>query len=259
MFSFAYLAVSIIYIIVIFVLIFGSAFLLSYINQRRNYLFQVKLFYWILISFLILLNLIVILSPVFLRNDDGWVLFLEFSTMIISITSTIFLAKTNPDVVSNSHNEELYAKRKNQFRYLVPIVLVLFLISTVVFWILFYRIPYGSDEGMAGFLLFTLMRFNAVSFIPICGIFYLQSKEKVAGKVGNLKSNLKTIKILTVFTLIGIFSTIAPVISIYMKETRQKFLAANILFYYIFIIGSISTLILLYFVNKNKVILEKNV
>ena len=200
-----------------------------------------------------------ILSPVFLRNDEGWVKFLEFSAIIIGLPSVIFISKINPDVDFKSLNKKQSVRKRNVYKYLVPSVYVLLFLSTIIFWILFWRIPYGTSEGISIFLLFTLLRFNIVSFIPICGIIHFLRKETKSKNHSFSKSNLKVTLSLAVFTLVSIFSTIGPVVFKYMQETRKKFVAANILFYYVFIIGAISTLILLYFVNKNKVILEKNV
>ncbi len=199
-----------------------------------------------------------ILSPVFLRNDEGWVKFLEFSAIIIGLPSVIFISKINPDVDFKSLNKKQSVRKRNVYKYLVPSVYVLLFISTIIFWILFWRIPYGTSEGISIFLLFTLLRFNIVSFIPICGIIHFLRKETISKNHSFSYSNLKVTLSLAVFTLVSIFSTIGPVVFKYMQETRKKFVAANILFYYVFIIGAISTLILLYFVNKNKVILEKN-
>ena len=224
-----------------------------YSRKIRNEMFVANIFYWFLVSALIIISSVVILSPVFLRNDQGWILFLENMIIIISLPSLIFISKINPNIEFFSQNKKQIVRKRRALKYLIPTIYVILFLSTKMFWIIFWIIPYGADEGISFFLLFNLLRFNMVSFIPFCGIIQFIREESLSIKQTISIINLKVMIPLVLFTLTGIFSTIGPVISFYINETRKKFIAANIIFYYVFIIGAVTTLFLLFLVEIYKI------
>ncbi len=207
-------------------------------------------FYWFLVSSLILTNIIVILSPVFLKNDEGWVFFLYFTAIIIGLPSLVFISAINPRNNLDTKNYEQKSKKKSILKFLIPTVMILLISSTIVFFALSYVRIYGSDEGISYLLLLLVLNFNTVSFIPTCGIIQLQRKEPSSEKYKFSISKNKVPFFLAIFSMIGLLFSSGSIFWLYVTEVSKKFITANIIFYYVFIIGTLTILTLLFLVKK---------
>jgi hypothetical protein len=201
-----------------------------------------------------------ILSPVFLKTD----LVLHMFSMIISVLIVLLLIFAIPAILIRIKTEDMKTIKLNRairnLKFSVPIFLFLLLISSFVLWYFMYRVPFGSDEGISGFIFFRLILSNLIPFISICGIFLLQRKKLFEGRNMISISNDKDLLILSLVYMIGCISTLIPNILMYLQNTDNKIISSNFLFYYISIISSISLIILLFYIKKGiKNIEEKNV
>ena len=257
-FSFEYLAISITTVIIIFLIIIGLLILIGYSRKSRNDRILTQSLYWFIISSLILTNFIVIFYPVFLRIEEDWILFVEFVTILIGLPSILLISTINPIIDTNNQNNKPNIKTRRLLRFLIPTVIILLFFSAILVWALLYVRSYGSDEGMSAFILYYVMRYNIISFISFCGIINLQREKPLFEKLKFSISNNKVLSLITIVSIIGWFSTLGPIILIYLRETSRKIITINILFYYVFIIGTISALTLLYYIKKHIAYLKEN-
>ena len=256
-FSFEYLAISITTIITIFLIIIGLLILIGYSKKSGNDRILTQVLYWFVLLSLILTNFIVILYPVFLRIEENWILFVEFVTILIGLPSIVLISTIDPIIDTNTQNNIRNIKTRRFRRFLIPSAIILLFLSAILVWALLYLRSYGSDEGISALILYSVMRYNIISFIPFCGIVHLQKEKPLFEKLKFSISNNKILSLLTIVSMIGWFSTLGPIILIYLRETSRKIITINIIFYYVFIIGTISTLTLLYFIKMHITYLKK--
>jgi len=248
-FSFAYVAVSIIYLIFILLIIIGLILIIRFNRKRRDNLYIIRILYWILVSASVLVTLAVIISP--FSDSEGWIFFLEFITIIYGLPSIVLISKINPSVDFRSISKNQTIKKNIIYICIILLVYAGLFSSIFLFWKRFLLIPYGSSEGMAYFLFLALIRFNLVSFIPFCGIIHFVIKDSKIIKHKFSNYNLQVLLPVLIFTLSGIISAIISLVSLYLNGTRLESLIGNFLITYVFSIGSITTLFLLYLVEKH--------
>ena len=257
-FSFRLLAFSITYLLLGVLIIIGSILCIVLCYKKRNTFLLVRIFYWFLFSSIILLSLIVFLSPISISGSDGIIIFIEYSTIIVVLPSIIFLSVINPKVDLKSVNINNTRWMRKIFRYLVPFVLLLLVLSTPLFWYLFMLKPFGVYEGMAYFLLLAVLRFDMVSFIPLCGIIHFMIKDSTTLNFNRSNFNLKILIPIIIIPFSGIISTVVIYIVLYFRGFRIQYLVDDALLSYVFMIGAISLLLLFYLVEKHKISIFNN-
>jgi len=240
------------YMVLEIVLILGVLVVRKHSIRQYDGNILVQAFYTLSVLFLILVNIIMIFSPIFIDKGGEWRIFFEYVAGLVGFPSVILISLILPRIDKETIPKKVKTKKKIVIKILLSCILAITYSSIFILWFFLYQKPFGLDRGVSSWLLYAIFSLSIVSFNAVCSIFLLQKKGLYFRKPKLSATKNKELSILTLTSIIGFFTTLGPCIKVYqIQDINHKYVTFNFIFYCISIVTSFIMLILIYFLKTN--------
>ncbi len=242
-----------IFLLIIFV---GAYFIPRYIDQKKNYLFFVRLTYYFLMLILLLLCTLIVFL-VFIIESNLWFGVVRSTTVFISASTILLLSKIKPDVHTDEPRDAKNPLKIIFLKTVIIMVQILILSIPIILWLFLYVFKVVKDEGVSILILFIMLALCSVPFSSMISTIHLVQSKKTQEKNYYWKANLKRAIPVIFFTISCISFSVGSVMSKYLQVGLDISLAVNITFYSVAVIASFSFLILVLLIQKQLFVLKK--